>query len=50
MPRCARCGHDFIARKDTHLDHWIDPFGLRASINCPSCHGNFEIWSGEFSC
>ena len=48
MPRCPRCGHDFIApRRD--VDHWIDPFQLRASINCPSCRGSFEVWAGELS-
>ncbi len=49
MPHCPGCFHDFIAYTDRHLDHWIDPFCLRASINCPSCGKNFEIWKQEFS-
>jgi len=48
MPRCPRCGHDFIAPR-SNIDHWIDPFQLRASINCPGCHGHFEVWAGELS-
>lgn len=49
MPRCPRCNHDFIATRDDHLDHYIDPFGLRANIRCPGCGRSFEIWCGEFS-
>ena len=48
MPHCPGCFQDFIAYTDRHLDHWIDPFCLRASINCPSCGKNFEIWKQEF--
>ena len=48
MPRCPRCGHDCIAPR-SNVDHWIDPFQLTASINCPGCHGHFEVWAGELS-
>ncbi len=48
MPICPHCHHDFIAYKN-RVDHWIDPFQLRAAIICPGCGRGFEVWSGELS-
>lgn len=46
MPHCPNCNHDFLAK---HVDHWNDPFHLRASIVCPACGRHFEVWACELS-
>ncbi len=46
MPHCPHCNYDFIAK---NVNHWIDPFKFRASIECPSCSKSFEVWKFELS-